>query len=429
MTITCDGLCGAGGEHRAPAEHRSARDSRRMRRGAGLGWGWRSSCSPAGALATVEVTCSCSWRRFSWIAGLLVLGLSNVPARAAEGELDAAIRAYERGEMEQASGLLGAALKTLRAPRERARAWLHLGLSQAALGRREAAKEAFLNARTEDPEVGPDRDRVPPPTLTLWEEACQAVTGELRVEASEPGTRIYLDGRERGSAPLSLSRMPVGRYALRALSRDAHRVYEEAAVSVLPNAVTRVVAKLVPRTGTLRVQARPEGTEVYENGRLLGRASEAPLALPAGRHRLAFRARGHAEVVREVVVEPEKERVVTVHLKRPWYRLLRPWAWIAVSVAAASATGALIAARSAQASLDAIQSGQENRMLDYDRYRHLSAGADKDRRWANALFGVAGAAVVTGIVLFAIGDGPAEPLKRSVRLVPTTHGLVVAGEF
>lgn len=77
----------------------------------------------------------------------------------------------------------------------------------------------------------------------------------------------------------------------------------------------QVFARLVPllREGTLVPEARPEGAEVYVDGRLVGRAPLS-LSLEAGLHEVRLLAPGYAEYRARVEVRPEETLRLSVEL-------------------------------------------------------------------------------------------------------------------
>jgi hypothetical protein len=352
--------------------------------------------------------------------------------------LQEAMRVYEEGDMPRAETLLRTAFPKLSTPTERALGWLYIGLTQAARKDMNGARRSFARSLLEDPELRAEWDRIPPAALAEYDAIRAALEGELGVEASEPGARVLIDGRERGQAPLRL-KLPVGRHTVRVISADSARTYEEAAVLVTARAPALVRAKLAARDGKVQLKLGPASIGVYAKGKLLASGPAPVLTLPAGRHELAFRAFGHVEETREVVVEPEKTITLELSLKpvaasparetaAPWYRQRRVWGWISVGLSGATALTGLLVGRAGQSSLDALHAAEQNGTLDYDHYRALADDVDSKGRLANILFGVAGAAAVTGIVLIVIGDEKGPP-ARSWRVLPAPGGIALSRRF
>jgi len=126
-------------------------------------------------------------------------------------------------------------------------------------------------------------------------------TGTLYLETSPQGAEVYLEGRLQGRTPLRLS-LDEGTY--RVEFRLAGYEPYQATVRVEGGRETRLVASLRPfRTGELLLEARPEGAEVYVDGRFLGRAP-LRVSLEAGLHEVRVVAPGYAEYRAQVEVRP-----------------------------------------------------------------------------------------------------------------------------
>ena len=134
----------------------------------------------------------------------------------------------------------------------------------------------------------------------------------MSVSSSPQGAEVYVDGALRWRTPLAL-RLPEGRYQveLRLPGYAPYRVE----VRVREGERAQVFARLVPllREGTLVLEARPEGAEVYVDGRLVGRAPLS-LSLEAGLHEVRLLAPGYAEYRARVEVRPEETLRLSVEL-------------------------------------------------------------------------------------------------------------------
>jgi hypothetical protein len=363
----------------------------------------------------------------AFAAGLLVAAPAWADGAA---DLKAGIEAYDLGEMERAATPLQRATVSGATARERATAWLYLGMSQVTRKLLDDARRSFVRAVLEDRTVAPDRERTPPAILREWDAVRKVVTGELRVEAEELGARVFVDGQARGSAPLTL-RLPLGSHTVRVVSADAMRIYEDAPVEITGKAPVVVRARLVPRVGRLKLTVSPAGTRVYSLGKLIATTPTPPISFPAGRHKLVLRADGHADASPEATVEPGKEFELRVSLAPstlPWYTKRRTWGWISLGLAGASTILGVVFGRSAVDAQDQVREESRLGLLDTDRYRSLSADISSNARLSNIFFGVAGAAAITGVVLVLWGDKDA-PSARGVRLVPTFAGAALSGRF
>jgi len=135
--------------------------------------------------------------------------------------------------------------------------------------------------------------------------------GTLSVVSTPSGAEVYIDGALRGRTPLTLS-LPEGRYGVE-LRLAGYETYR-ATVRVERGRETRLVASLRPiRTGELYLEARPEGAEVYVDGRLVGRAP-LRLSLEAGLHEVRVVAPGYGEYRAQVEVRPGESLRLVVEL-------------------------------------------------------------------------------------------------------------------
>lgn len=259
---------------------------------------------------------------------------------ALAGPLEDGVALYEAGDFEAALPPLREAAAVLAPGPERARALLFAGLTEAVLGRRDVARQRFAEALTDDPEVAPDRQRVPPPIVEVFEGVRARLRGRLEVTASRPAA-VSLDGEPAGETPLS-TELVVGPHALRVDPLDGGAPSPEQSVVVRAGDTVRVEIEL------------------------------APLA---------------------VVVAPLPD-------PPDWYARTGTWAWVTMGVGVFAAAGGValgLAARDAEADLhDRAGAGT----LDYDQQRDLTDSAEGRASSANLMFGLAGTAALTSAVLF-----------------------------
>ncbi|TFU15251.1 PEGA domain-containing protein [Thermus tengchongensis] len=136
-------------------------------------------------------------------------------------------------------------------------------------------------------------------------------TGTLLLESSPTGAEAYVNGAFRGRTPLRLV-LDEGTYRVE-LRAPGYEPYQ-ATVRVERGRETRLSASLRPiRTGELFLEARPEGAEVYVDGRLAGRAP-LRVTLEAGLHEVRVLAPGYAEYRAQVEVRPSESLRLYVEL-------------------------------------------------------------------------------------------------------------------
>ncbi|MER3451053.1 MAG: S-layer protein [Thermus sp.] len=140
----------------------------------------------------------------------------------------------------------------------------------------------------------------------------EARTGFLYVNSTPQGAEVYVSGQLKGRTPISLS-LPEGSYPveLRLADYEPYR----ATLQVERGRETRLEVRLnpLPRTGTLRLDSRPQGAEVYVDGTLVGR-TPLSLTLPEGRHEVRVVLAGHNEYRAQVEVRRNETTQLFVQL-------------------------------------------------------------------------------------------------------------------
>jgi hypothetical protein len=122
----------------------------------------------------------------------------------------------------------------------------------------------------------------------------------LDVTGPEAGTKVAVDGRERGVLPLNRPiRLAAGRHTVR-LTAEGFRSHEERVEPRLGETV-RLAVELQALPAMLAVAPVPADAEVLVDGELIG-TGPRELALVAGPHRLEIRARGFAPAFRQVTL-------------------------------------------------------------------------------------------------------------------------------
>ena len=182
--------------------------------------------------------------------------------------------------------------------------------------------------------------RVIPFTLSAGAEVSQylefaeaPVVGQLAVQSDVAGARVFIDGTERGVAPLTISDLAPGDHEVVLRTDDATAKHT---VTVQAGATASLVVPLGssaagPVSGWVSVKS-PFRLEIYEGARLLGTTDADRLMLASGRHQLELvnEALGY-RTTRVVQVPPGKTLAMTIDVPRGVVNLnATPWAevWI-----------------------------------------------------------------------------------------------------
>lgn len=160
-------------------------------------------------------------------------------------------------------------------------------------------------------------------------------TGQLAVQSDPPGAKIFVDGAERGVAPLTISDLTPGDHRVELQAGDGvsakHTVNVQAGGTASLVVPLGAAAAAGPVSGWVTVKA-PFSMEIREGGRLLGTSDADRLMIAAGRHELDFvnDTLGY-RAARVVVVPPGKTAPISLELPMGVVNLnAAPWAevWI-----------------------------------------------------------------------------------------------------
>jgi len=128
-----------------------------------------------------------------------------------------------------ATKVLRLAMATATTTRDLWDAWFLLGASYNTIGRPKEARRAFEQAIAVEPLRSPDAARYPPSLIQRYEairkERLQ-LASVLTVTADERDTRIWLNGEERGTVPLTLTNVVPGDNYVHARSPHGFFAYE-----------------------------------------------------------------------------------------------------------------------------------------------------------------------------------------------------------
>ena len=186
------------------------------------------------------------------------LGMREEKRKEAEERLESGMAAYDAFELDQALESLAEALVayenalgTLDDIAPIADALRFQGAAYALQGDADAAKAAFARAFALDPDGELEGGRFPDTVQALYEQAREsadnAPTGSVTVFAAPAAAEVYIDGNFKGSAPITVEDLAVGRHYIRVV-RDGYVAYGEA--------VDIVAGQEETVQGTLRTTAK-----------------------------------------------------------------------------------------------------------------------------------------------------------------------------
>jgi PEGA domain-containing protein/protein kinase-like protein len=202
--------------------------------------------------------------------------------------------------------------------------------STAAAGR-EFTESAVTEApKPQTPAPSPAQSTTPAGTSAAAQPSSEA-PGRLLVRSTPAGAQVIVDGREYGETPVAVRDLAAGTHVVRILEDgyvpDERRVAITAARPAQSIIVT-LVARAAPRapatipdvadrfSGTLVVDSRPSGAQVYVDGRLVGNTPIALSEVRAGEHAVRIERDGYRRWSSSVRVVAAERNRVTASLER-----------------------------------------------------------------------------------------------------------------
>jgi hypothetical protein len=136
--------------------------------------------------------------------------------------------------------------------------------------------------------------------------------GGMDLQSVPDGASLMVNGEYRGKAPLKISGLSPGNYAV-TFSRYGFRELSTQ-VRVEQGKNTEVTATLRPETGTLAVNSTPPGARVMLDGAGAGISPVVLLNISAGNHTVMLEKDGYITARREVRIDAGQEITVGISL-------------------------------------------------------------------------------------------------------------------
>ncbi len=392
-------------------------------------------------------------RRWTWIPALAAV-LVMVPAFSARAETarDKATRLaraaavlVEEGKLDDALALFEKAYRLDPAPILLG----HIGKVYEKKGNLPKAREMY--ERFVATETDPDR-------LARGRELLNGLLdrmpGRLVVTASPAGAKVKVDGR------------PVAAGSAVELTRGTHHIEvtmkghapAKRTAEVTPGGETRLAVTLMPLPGRVKVRG-PSGARVTVNGtdpRTL--PLDRPYVLPPGLHVVAVEAEGFEKWAKTVEVEPDATASVDADLvalpvavvpppksaiRNPQSEIpsagvagrvevrSSPWPWVCIGTGAAALVVGGVMSGLAYRERSAVSgASREGDVVTGVTMKDAASHVDKAGRYDTAsdvMYGVGGAAVVTGIILaVTLPKKGSDAGRPSVGASPVPGGMAVS---
>ena len=174
-----------------------------------------------------------------------------------------------------------------------------------------------------------------------------------------------------------------------------------------------------------------DGASVAIDGKPVGTAPLAALALPAGRHTVAITRRGRIPVVRDVELARDQALALDAPLAKTGKRRALPWLLGGTGVLAAGSAVTAVLALSADDRLGKLERERTTTGLTAAQFHDLQDEQRKRDRYRDAAFALGGAAVAAGAVAAAFywfdSPGPEHALVPAI--TGDSAGVSLVGRF
>ena len=132
----------------------------------------------------------------------------------------------------------------------------------------------------------------------------RAGRGKVRVTSDPSHAAVYLDGKHRGTTPLTIRRVSVGEHRIR-VAKEGYNDWSKT-IFVEPRRTSYIFARLEPsyhyRRGSIRVRSQPSHARVFIDGVDKGETPVTIRRVTPGWHELALIKEGYRIYVKDVYV-------------------------------------------------------------------------------------------------------------------------------
>ncbi|HLK88499.1 MAG TPA: PEGA domain-containing protein, partial [Polyangia bacterium] len=144
--------------------------------------------------------------------------------------------------------------------------------------------------------------------------AAASGNGSLRIIANEPDVEIYVDGEDKGKAPITMEAIRPGEHIVGARKKGFKPQEQTQRVASNENAIVSFRMEVAPPDrphAGLKVQSTIPNAEVFLDGSSLGRAPVDRNDLDPGKHYVSVHRDGYSDFKREIVLQ-ENQSVTLV---------------------------------------------------------------------------------------------------------------------
>jgi TonB family protein len=136
------------------------------------------------------------------------------------------------------------------------------------------------------------------------------------VATEPPGAKVTVNGEDKGAAPVELSALPAGTYAVRVELKGFEPREQTASLDpATPQAVLSLtLQRVAPTTGTVDILSTPFGAAVKIDGTVAGVTPVTGQRLKPGEHRVELTREGYEAYATTVAIEAGKRAKVDAQL-------------------------------------------------------------------------------------------------------------------
>ncbi len=137
--------------------------------------------------------------------------------------------------------------------------------------------------------------------------------GSLMIESEPTNATIYLDGEEIGTTPNTIRSITPDTYEVE-VKKDGYDVWSEF-VDVEGDKEKVLTAVLQMKTGSISVKSKPSKAAIYLDGKEAGITPDTLKSVVPGSHEIEVRMDGYDAWSKNVEVEAEKKKILTLELQ------------------------------------------------------------------------------------------------------------------
>lgn len=140
--------------------------------------------------------------------------------------------------------------------------------------------------------------------------------GSIAVNSNPQGARVYLDNAYKGTTPVNLRDIPVGKHVIKLVLPDYQEWNSE--VTVIASQTTRIFATLEYQRayGSISVNSNPRGADIYLDDNYEGLTPLDLTQIPVGSHHIIkLVLPGYYEWISEITVSSDQVSSISVDLE------------------------------------------------------------------------------------------------------------------